>query len=703
MAVSSTTTARSKSVTDDEKIDNLSRARGWFEALKGDRFVIERDNFYRPQRAYRGFLFDVYNKYDRTIQTPQPKRGEVRLPIPMVKTMVDLNTLEMTKDDPTFEVVPESNDDDDVKQTKLLQMHLDALYKKCGLKEKFRQVAKSGLITSVGILEVYFNSELEGGGEVECNVIRPEDFYIGMNQQDPDGAPIVGKVFRKNLEYIKNSKLYKDTKKDWEHELHADDDDTESDASKRIQQDTYGTTTNTATNKNSSGDVLLVECYQRYYPENATKPKYRILTFSAKQGILLRYEDTDLDRPPFFVFHSDQHLGEFYGIGKVQPIIPLVKALSNLQSRLQEHLIRFTRASLMVPRGAQLFRTSNESGEMWLHNPGRRPEPNSVAAIPREVIEQSNMLEKYIQDSSSVHDVSMGRNPQGIESARAIENLIHGDQQNKADLRDNFESFASQVAKYMLYLCSHYYPKSRKVTVKQDGQPKQFYAVGQEGATNPYIDELKASDENVLVIKPDNDIQVNITSGLANTPEARQQKAISLNERGLLSNKSTLSYFRIGNVAEEAEAAYQDAVKAQEAQQPKPPPATIKDIVQFNADTFFTPEEKMQLKTLMFPGLKPSPAQEQDTQANTVANQMHLETHKAELQQALQEHKAITDQANTVHQASTDLMGQQAASVNPLIPGGAVDPTAGQPGEIPLMPGQAPTGGTDGGQPTGLA
>jgi len=641
----------------------LSKALGWYDRIKNDSNRLEFEkNCYIIERFLRGYHYDIWDNKNKQITTPQKKRGEVRLSIPIVKNYKDLNVGELTKDLPEWSAMPIGTSDADREEARHYNMFLHEAWKDHDMQEKLAEVVDMAYSKSVGHLQIGWDPDKNGGkGGYRAETILPENLLVGLTQSDTTGAPVVFKVFAKDIDSIRNSDIYKPLKKEWEHKLVADDDYTDSDDLKSASLSDQPS----SVYDSQHGTVLCAEGYYKYYPDGKTEPRYRIITFSVKQRILLRNEDTDQEKTNIFTLRFDKNTGTFYGQGKVLPAIPLNKSYDNIASRIQEHINKYTRGVMLVPRGAQLFRQTNEAGEIWLYQAGRQPTVPQVPGTPPEWIRQLELLGKEIQDVMNVQDVMLGRIPQGVESARSIEALVSSGQEAKSPMRRARDAFISKIGKHFLDLAAKHMTKEHLVsTYDKDGQLKHFYIIGEAAAKTFLNGKSKISpNDTVIVIRKDCSVDVTVGSSLAFTNEARQEKALSMLQYGILSREGAAKFFEVSNIGEEIQKANEDAKMAASMQHQQAPP----DMRQFLNTRFtdLTPEQRDFIAQNWFS----IPPGEPNQMPGTIQNTEAVEQIKTSLKQELQSNQHTHQMVAELQKAQLTNGGNNVPGQDPGYPG----------------------------------
>lgn len=661
-----------KELRDDKEV--LGLVMGEYDRIKGDRYRIDW-KFKVAEQFYRGDIYARYNKHTREVETPVKKRGEWRIELPVIGTLVDANVTALTKEKPQWDVLPESWDEEGVKEASRNNMLLDWAFDTGNLAEKITQVARSGIKKSIGILEAGWDPDKK---KMHYEVVRPEDFYVNSKSNTFEDAICVIKIISKDIALIRNSSLYKAKKSLWQHELKADIDVTESDGLKEVMDRDTGNSTDSS---QSRGSVLLAECYYKYYKSGETKPSYRIVTFPVKQRMLLRNEEVEFGMMPwFFPFHSDKHDGEIYGQGKVLPVASLVQSIADLVNRTVRHHQIFSNGAFVVDKGANPVVVDGEAGKLIYKQPGRGLTPLQIPPLPPTVFQQVDQLMNFVMDSMAVHETSLGRPPKGVDSARGLESLTFGDNESKTTLKQNFERFMAAVGRYSLLCMAMNMDEAQIIRIyNEDGEMEKFAARGSETFENPEEAEMYNAYEDTLLIKPKDDIKVVVTSGLGNTPDAQYAKAQEMRETGLVDRKFVLRAARVpGNISKISEQAYKESMEAERARK-EPPPKDTKDYINTAFKDLSKDEQSNYLMRIgMQPGKLPRPGQpdfEMDMQDAKLASQAQ----QLQLQAQMQDQSVLT-------QKEAEIQTQEQQSMNPLIPGGFLDATLtgeeNDPGQI---------------------
>lgn len=562
----------------------LERAVEDFETIKSSR---TRPEFQMKMNSlhYRGDIYSRFNPITNRIEDPGPKKGEVRIDLPLVKTYVDSIVGEMTREDPEWDVLPSGYEARDSIEANWSNMLLDDVWEDQDMHTKAAQWVREGLIKMTGVLEVQFNR-----GKVELNVVRSEDFYINTFTENVEDAPVRFKVFSQDIGLIRNNPLYAKTKKNWWYRLKPDAEVTDSDELREVFTRTHGQDTQPDA-RSSVGKVLLAEGTYRFF-DGSSEPKYRLITFPVKQPMLMRNEVGEYGKMPwYFPFRPVTNPGEWYGESKVTPVSNLVQAIAAILGKTIRHHQIFTDGAYVADRGAKILTTQGEAGKIFYKTPGLQFTDLKVPQLPDTVFQQIDILSNYIQDSMGVHDVSLGRTPRGLESAKAVESLVYGDKQAKVEISKNYRRALQRAGKYVLLLIAKNVSRKKLLErYNRNGELERFYYGGQ-GKTQLPADN---NDTGQLKVRPDANVQVVIGSGLGNTPEAIYDKAERMFSMGVIGRVQLAKAAKLqGNLRELVEEGFREAQAAVEAQREKPEPADLRNFVNTRLSDL-SPKERAQ-------------------------------------------------------------------------------------------------------------
>lgn len=526
----------------------------------------------RHHTDWKWFIYDLwvsgyhYAKYDKSNQqiiTSAKTDGRPKVVINKIYTTLRAVRNYALRNRPRAEVTPhidlsgEMEMGDVVRQNKFL----DFFHDQAKLRRKQKGIVWDGLKYSVGYWQVLFDESApmyaqgDGKGEIVVNEIDPYDLYWDPNATSKENAKYVFLCVRRNLEDLKHDKKY-DSKK---LELVKPDKKLSSSTFKeRLLQLESGNTPS----EDAPKTVLVKECW--YWKWVGDERKVFIGTMIGDQ--VCRNEETDLDRLPFFIFSADVNPRSMLGQGWVKNLISPNKELNRVMSNTAEWNTVFNKGKWISDKGASVRVINNDNGQIIEKKRGYEVKQAVISPMSPIAFNLKDACDTYIEDIGGFHEASMGRIPPGARSGDAIESLQQGDANNMSEIVENLEEFLEEVYEYVLYLAAKKYQFVRTITPMDSlGQREYIKIIGEEASNKP---------EDAVVIPKSAIVDVKISSWLAQTPDARQQKAKELFQLGLLDEQTTLEFFNVGNIADvlmrvqqrrEREQAEEMAMKEQEA------------------------------------------------------------------------------------------------------------------------------------------
>jgi len=252
-------------------------------------------------------------------------------------------------------------------------------------------------------------------------------------------------------------------------------------------------------------------------------PNGRLITMAG--DVILRdipfpYDDGEYP----YVKQDDYPVSDsFFGMGECPNLMPLQKELNKRSSQLIENAQMIGNPKLLNPNqsGIDLSKWNSKPGTIITYEPDFPPKFLEVTPLPNYIFEILESTKRDVEWISGVHDVSMGRQPQGITAASAIAELQEAAQtkiRKKIRVRDRA---LEKVGEKMLSRIRQFYD-----------EPRQIRVAGDEGFT---FDEIHAPDLDGIF-----DIEINTGTRHPLSRAGRFQEAITLSEAGKIDDESLL-------------------------------------------------------------------------------------------------------------------------------------------------------------------
>jgi hypothetical protein len=179
------------------------------------------------------------------------------------------------------------------------------------------------------------------------------------------------------------------------------------------------------------------------------------------------------DRLNISVARVDPIHGRWYGHTPVSDAVPVQAIYNASWSSIVEHMKLAGNARLWVPSGSvdDVEEISDTPGEVVEYNPinGMKPSYEAPPVMPDWWIRQPEMLEHAMDDILSVHDISRGQAPSGVESGVALSILSENDDTPVGALAKELGECWGRAASMVLELWAANVQDTRKSMVHLPG------------------------------------------------------------------------------------------------------------------------------------------------------------------------------------------------------------------------------------------
>jgi len=532
-----------------------------------------KDNFVDPAKSERqsteakwyvsksfldGKHYASYNTVTNTIETPPRNKRSIRLVINKTRWAMRSVQNFTTRYQPKFECVPGDLDDETIKNARRSGKLLDYLHTQLHLRMKIRVLVGNGLSTSVGFWELGWDDTAMGGmGQVTVDNHDPFDIFLPLTTYIEGPiihAPFIGKVISKNVAEIHADERY--PKKEREAVVPDEELALSTMKSKILRREGQK-----GTREEGQQTALLYEIWL-YDPEGNDKDgNIKIVTFAGDK--LLRDEDLELTEYPIYIFQPEPS-SRLYNPSWVQDLVPINKAIDRLQSQILEYNNEMLRGRFMGPKGhginvASIGRGVGAGPEMWEYNSGFPIEQVPMHPLPLTVHRQNDDLNRAHEDGSGSHEASMGVNPSGGRSGKALEALQAADSNNLSGIRESLEDFLSVVGSRILDIVADKYVASRvvKLTDPEEGGQGFMKVAGEAAGEAP---------EGTTIVNKDNEVIVKIGSNLGYTREAQRETLLELKSAGIVPADEVLRQFEFPNIEEMSRKAKEERLEEAEMQ-----------------------------------------------------------------------------------------------------------------------------------------
>lgn len=475
----------------------------------------------------------------RLIKIPAPS-SKVRLVINRIKPVVRTEVSRMTSQEPTAEVVPASNEEEDVLAAQAAEAVFASLRESLHLQRVLRQAAWWCSVTGTGYIKTYwdkhYSSEDSNGQAIEGNhcftSVSPFNVMVSdLLEEDIECQPYVLNVFTKSIEWVKQHYP----------EVITEDFKPTVVSSNEIMETQYLNTKSSQANSATPDACLVVEAWIKpgsteLFPDGGMALMIDDkIVLAVTDGIPYKHGEY-----PFAKLDSIQS-GSFYATSVVEDLIPIQREINRTRSQMVE-------ARNLMAKPGFFYRSGSIDPQKWTSataqvievKPGAEfPQPIPLPQIPPYV---EGMGDRFLQDAEDIsgqHQVSKGSAPSGVTAGTAIQFLQEADNSYMAVTHASIEDAIQKVAKHTVALAIQYWDSERLIKY-----------VGRDGTMSARY--LQASD-----LKTGTDIRVEGGSSLPESKAARIALYMDLMTNGalpvqdaleLMSLPSMKAYFDVINV-----------------------------------------------------------------------------------------------------------------------------------------------------------
>lgn len=507
--------------------------------------------WYQNHQFENGNHYMAVNTVTGSLEANPPKRrGEVRMVVNKIRSTKRAIQNYITRTQPKWEIIPGDIDEETVENARRIGKTMDYLYRKLHLEQMVTGVIDSGLSKSVGIVEVDWDENAEGGiGEIRVRLHDPFDVWIDKRSYLYAGRLVgrfVAKTIVKSVDEVKADKKYDEkTRK----EVKPDEELATSRLKAKILTKEIGS------NEDKAIPTVTVKEFHLWDDDkNSKKGNIKIFTYAGDQ--VLKEEDSSDKEFPIYFYQISMYPLKVYQRAWVTDAIPLNKAIDRALSQKIMYMNQALVYRLIAEKGHGVGVTSNEMGEIWEINKGRLFQQMTMNPMPTGYESVTNEANSYLEDILGAHDAAVGRMPSGARSGDTLEAIQAADANNLTGLTQSLESFLSVVGERILDIVSKKYQVSRIIKLSEPEEGEEYMKVIGQGS--------KQKPEGATIITEDNEVIVKIGSWLGHTLEAKRETILKLAEMGVLPAEEVLRQFEYPNVEELSQKAKQQRMEQSE-------------------------------------------------------------------------------------------------------------------------------------------
>ena len=369
---------------------------------------------------------------------------------------------------------------------------------------------------------------------IRTQVYDAFDIYLDGTLTDPQDSPFLGKGVPKLISQIKADERFD---KEQLAKISPDNKQASSEIKEAYMNSRFGK----ESNPDSAATLILKEVYLKEYLNSANMQRIRMqddgdkILKGKEEGdpiirqvfvagnVWLRDRYIHLKYYPFVDFRFEP--GQIYQVPLIERFIPSNKSLDAAVSRV-ERFMHTMNVGVWLKRSGEQFKVSNAAGGQVIEYEGTPPVQGNLAPMPNYVFNYISLLNSFIEEQG-VSTTTLGKIPAGVKAASAIESLKESEYATLIVAQRRLKRTVQTIAERMLEIADEYFVTPQEIEYLDKGKPDYFMIIGNDalkGRKKLKID----TPEDVITIKKDLKVDVEIQSGAAFTREGKRELAKQL-------------------------------------------------------------------------------------------------------------------------------------------------------------------------------
>lgn len=448
-----------------------------------------------------------------------------------IAPLIDIRLSKLSKVKPKMQIVPATDDEQDIYTAKVGKKILDSVSNRMNLSEKINQATKWSEICGTSFYKISWNSNLgqvvaledDGSkiktGEVEISVCSPFEIYPDSSTHESlQECQSIIHARAYTIEQIKQ--MYGVDVEGKDINVYSLDGVTSSLGG--LGYGGYSSSLIETVRKNSA--IVL----EKYVRPNAEYPDGRLIIIAGDtlvyDGQMPYVNGVDGKREfPFIRQICSSQLGSFWGVSMINRLIPIQRAYNAVKNRKQEYLNRLTMGVLAVEDGSVDIDNLEEEGlapgKILVYRQGSNaPQFLDGEQLPTDFEKEED---KLLDEFSTLSGTSVLGNMENLSSSLSgvtLELIIDENETRLVFTTDSIKEAIKSIAKHILRLYRQFatFPRIEKI-------------VGTNGELNTFY--FKGSD-----ISSD-DVQFDTDNESNDTLSQRRQMIFTLLDKGLLADE----------------------------------------------------------------------------------------------------------------------------------------------------------------------
>lgn len=241
-------------------------------------------------------------------------------------------------------------------------------------------------------------------------------------------------------------------------------------------------------------------------------------------GVWLRDEYVTLPEYPFVDFRWEP--GPIYQVAPIERFIPANKSLDAVMSRL-ERFIHTMNVGVWMKRKGENFKINNVAGGLVAEYDGVKPEQMQLANFPSSTFNYIQLLNSFIEEQG-VTTSALGKIPKGVKAWGAIESLKASEFANLYIPIKQLKNTIKKLSEKMFDIADRHFVSPQTVMRLEKGEPDYFDVMGNYGYELRTKDLKEEVNEDIVPLKKDYSVDIEIQSGLGYTEEGKKGRMMEI-------------------------------------------------------------------------------------------------------------------------------------------------------------------------------
>ena len=480
-------------------------------------------------RFMDGKHFETWNKVTAEFSSKKFPKGMRVRPIHYATKITEGLLNNLLAADPRWQIYPvgiAGIKDDDLKKKKIeyahkLEGYFESIWDTSNITNKVIDGVWYGLKYCFGVWEIYWDID---NNRPAVRAIKPYNILFDPTVKDIQDSPIVIKEIVEPLDKVKSIARYNDNKNLLK-------------PTGEVSGSQFEATSYSEKYRNSgssTNNVIVREVWINNYLEGGWDVDH------ISQGKPLFHEHYDFTRNPFVSWSYEPEpllQTSFY-----EKQIPLNRAVDITLAQIETWTRTVAVGRMLKKAGVDIKRISGAMGEIieadapldtiqWLQVP-------DIGVTPFSYLDRI----KSLATEMGAVTASIGQVPSKNTGYKMVESLKASEMSSVQHSIRRLEGTLEQMAEVTLMYIHSF--ATTPIEVETQGVNSDSYEIVSEMQKNNFVDAVPVSDR-------DYNVNVDIESGLAYTPDAKKQIALEMAGKGLIPLKVALDYLHIGGNTEE--------------------------------------------------------------------------------------------------------------------------------------------------------